>query len=94
MVENKFVPPAEWRTSTGEMADLLQKTDWSASLLGARDTWSPSLQLAVGIVLASAFPMALRWGPDFVVLYNDAYRPILGGSLAAKLRVMWEAPCV
>ena len=35
-------------------------------------------ELAVAMILASAFPMALRWGPDFVLIYNDAYGPILG----------------
>ena len=30
------------------------------------------------MVMGSALPMALRWGPDFVTIYNDAYRPILG----------------
>jgi PAS domain S-box-containing protein len=31
------------------------------------------------MVLASRFPMFLLWGPKRRLLYNDAYRPILGG---------------
>jgi hypothetical protein len=27
-----------------------------------------------------AIPMALRWGPQFVIIYNDGYLPILGAK--------------
>jgi len=60
------------------MSALVAAKDWSATPLGARSAWSPSLKMAVDIIMASGFPMALRWGPDFVLIYNDAYRPILG----------------
>jgi PAS domain S-box-containing protein len=78
MAESEFEPPPGWRSSSGEMTQLFDRIDWSATPIGARETWSPSLNLAVSMMLASAFPMALRWGADFVLLYNDAYRPILG----------------
>jgi hypothetical protein len=38
--------------------------DWSPTPLGPQDAWSPSLRLAVDMILATNFPMALRWGPD------------------------------
>ncbi len=60
------------------MPGLVAARDWSETPLGPRAGWSPSLQMAVDIVLASGFPMALRWGPEFILIYNDAYRPILG----------------
>jgi len=85
--------PGEWRTVSGEMIALVASTDWAASPLGGREDWSPSLRLAVDIILASAFPMALRWGPDFVLIYNDAYRPILGDkhpwALGRPAREAW-----
>jgi PAS domain S-box-containing protein len=78
MADVQFQPPPGWRTSSDGMAELVQTFDWSGTRLGAPDSWSPSLQLAFDIIMASAFPLALRWGPDFVLIYNDAYRPILG----------------
>ena len=63
---------------TDEMPEFVRTKDWSATKLGPREQWSPSLGMALEIVLASAFPMALRWGPDFVLLYNDGFRIILG----------------
>ncbi len=29
-------------------------------------------------MLANRFPMLLWWGPEYVPIYNDAYRPVLG----------------
>ena len=51
--------------------------DWSTTPLGAMDGWSPSLRLAVDMILATNFPMALRWGPQLCLIYNDAYMPSL-----------------
>jgi hypothetical protein len=55
----------------GEMAELTQAHDWSTTPLGAMATWPASLQIIVGIMMASGFPMAVRWGPDFVLIYNE-----------------------
>ena len=60
------------------MSALIRAKDWSRTRLGDPDHWSPSLTLVVNLVLASGFPMAVRWGSDFVMIYNDGYRPILG----------------
>jgi hypothetical protein len=47
----------------------------------------------VNVMLASGFPMAVRWGPDFVMNYNDGYRPILGDKhpwgLGLPFREVW-----
>ena len=89
-----FEPPPGWKMSTGPMSAFVDAHDWSATPLGARDAWSPSLKLATDIILASAFPMALRWGTDFVLVYNDAYRPILGDkhpwALGRPAREAWS----
>ena len=63
--------------ATGEMAERVRTLDWSKTPLGPSAAWSPALRLIVDIVLASNFPMALRWGPELVLIYNDAYAPAL-----------------
>jgi len=60
------------------MSALIRAKDWSKTSLGSPDSWPPSLSLIVSVTLASGFPMAVRWGPEFVMIYNDGYRPILG----------------
>ena len=94
MPDDAFESSTGWRSFKDGMAQRFQAMDWAATKLGATETWSPSLQLAVDIILASAFPMALRWGPDFVLLYNDGYRPFLGDkhpwALGRPAREAWS----
>ena len=62
----------------GEMIRLFSETDWSCTQLGPVSTWPQPLHTTVGIALASRFPIMLFWGQDLLVLYNDAFRPVLG----------------
>ena len=61
-----------------EMATRVAAFDWAATTLGPYEAWPQSLKVIVATILASQFPMAVRWGPDFVQIYNDGYRSILG----------------
>jgi PAS domain S-box-containing protein len=80
--------------SGNAMRALVDAKDWSTTPLGPRESWSPSLTLALDIVLASGFPMAMRWGPEFVLIYNDGYAPILGEkhpwALGLPARIAWS----
>lgn len=62
------------------MGKQIGATDFSNTALGNPDTWSDSLRLAVNIALNSGFPIAIYWGEDFNLLYNDSYAPILGNK--------------
>jgi PAS domain S-box-containing protein len=70
---------------TGEMADLVRAYDWSSTPLGAIDTWSIELLTIVNLTLCSPSPARTMWGPDFILIYNDAYRPIPGPRHPAAL---------
>jgi two-component sensor histidine kinase/PAS domain-containing protein len=75
------------------MSALIRAKDWSKTTLGDADHWPPSLTLVVDLLLAAGFPMAVRWGPDFIMIYNDGYRPILGDkhprALGLPFREVW-----
>lgn len=60
------------------MGALMRSTDWAATPLGSLKSWLQSLRTSLSICLSSRFPILLMWGTDLVMLYNDAYRPILG----------------
>ena len=62
----------------GEMARIMRSTDWSRTLLGPIEHWPSALRMMCKLLLVNRFPMLLWWGPQFLQLYNDAYRPILG----------------
>jgi two-component sensor histidine kinase len=85
--------PSTATSTKNEMACLIASKDWSTTALGGTNNWSPSLTLIVGIMTASGFPMAVRWGPEFILIYNDGYRAILADkhpwALGLPFRVVW-----
>jgi PAS domain S-box-containing protein len=62
----------------GQMGELMRSLDWSKTLVGAIETWSPALRMMVRILLVNRFPMILWWGAGYFQFYNDSYRPVLG----------------
>jgi signal transduction histidine kinase len=66
------------RAGGSEMGSLMRAVDWSKTALGSVEGWSRSLRMMVNFLLANRFPLLLWWGPDYISIYNDAYRPILG----------------
>lgn len=76
---------------TGAVARAMRESDWSASTLGHPGQWPQSLRSVVNLVVGSAFPMFVCWGPQLVMLYNDAYAAIMGERHPAALgRPFWE----
>ena len=67
------------RRST-EMHELVERTDWSKTPLGPTEDWPANLRSIVDLCLSSGFPMLVCWGPQLAMVYNDAYRAILGQS--------------
>jgi signal transduction histidine kinase len=64
----------------GEAGALMRSMDWTHSRLGPANQWPQSLRTAISICVGSRFPTALYWGPEFVMLYNDALRPMVGAN--------------
>jgi PAS domain S-box-containing protein len=63
---------------TGEMADRIRALDWSTTPLGPVERWSTEQITIVNLMLASPVAARSLWGPEFILLYNDAYIPMLG----------------
>jgi PAS domain S-box-containing protein len=70
---------------TGEMAERIVSFDWSTTPLGPIDAWPASLRGAVSLCLRSRFQLAIYWGPQLVLIYNDAERDVLGGMHPSAL---------
>ncbi len=64
---------------------MLEAVDWSRTELGDRATWSPALRGAVDLVAQTLFPATLLWGPDYTLVYNEAFIPIVAGKHPASL---------
>jgi PAS domain S-box-containing protein len=63
-----------------EVSALLRNQDWGHSPLGPVESWPQSLKTSISICLNSAFPILVWWGPELVMLYNDAYAPIISNK--------------
>ena len=62
----------------GNVGALMRTIDWSATPLGPPDSWPQSLVSILSICLSTRFPIAVYWGPQFILLYNDAWIPLEG----------------
>ena len=77
----------------GEMAARCRAVNWSATPLGPVADWPLALRLAVRTAMESPFPINLWCGEEKVLVYNDAYRVVLGSkhprALARPGREVW-----
>ncbi len=80
-------------TASAELAGLIRDYDWSSTALGPVDRWPASLKTTTDMLLMAKIPIALLWGPDGILIYNDAYAAFAGHRhpqlLGCKIREAW-----
>ncbi|MFC3574121.1 SpoIIE family protein phosphatase [Streptomyces yaanensis] len=64
----------------GPFGEVLAGIDWAATALGPTANWPHRLVENLRVVLTSELPLALFWGPRFVMLYNADYAEIIGSK--------------
>ena len=75
---------------------------WVQTPLGPIDGWDSAIRATVEVILASPVPMALAYGDEYTLVYNDAYADLMGtrhpaalGRPAAEIFAdLWTAPGV
>ena len=76
-----------------EMGERIFAHDWSESL-GPIESWPPHLKLATNIVLLLPSPAIVLWGPEFIQIYNDRFRHVMGrkhpNGLGQPVRESWQ----
>ncbi|MCG7400956.1 MULTISPECIES: ATP-binding protein [Caballeronia] len=75
----------------GETARAIRDYDWRATPLGPIDAWPQVLRSVVQMMLRNALPMAVLWGDEGTLLYNDAYAHFSGGRHPRILGMPIEA---
>jgi len=84
------VDPTAFLAGGGVAGALIARHDWEPTVLGAPKTWPASLKTVMAMVLRCPEPMAVLWGPDGVMIYNNAYAAFIGdahpGLLGSKVR--------
>lgn len=64
----------------GDCGRLLASVDWSMHQLGPREDWRPELTSILQIVMDARIPMFMLWGPEQIILYNDACAALYGSQ--------------
>jgi hypothetical protein len=74
----------------GELPPLIAAFDWSSTLVGPIELWPQSLKTITSFLLRSPVAMVLLWGPDGIMIYNNAYSTFAGrrhpNLLGSKVR--------
>jgi len=78
------VPGTTFR-SAASLEPAYRAVAWEQTPLGAPGGWSPELRTALALVLETRFPAALLWGPELVVLYNEAFVALIGDKHPSAL---------
>jgi PAS domain S-box-containing protein len=90
----KFDTPLAFFAGDTAMARLFRQHDWSVSSLGPPDEWPQSLRSVIQLMLGSAFPMFVAWGPRLAMVYNAGYAELLGikhpAALGQPLYEVWS----
>ena len=73
-------PSLSFLAGGGEMGARMRAIDWSNTPLGPVEAWPQSLRSTLSMLLPSKAQIILFWGPEFIVFYNDAYRPVFGAK--------------
>ncbi|WP_433716994.1 hypothetical protein ACQP2Y_23880 [Actinoplanes sp. CA-051413] len=71
--------------AAGTLRDAYRRVDWATTSLGPVTSWSPALLAALDLTLHTRAPVTLFWGPDHVLVYNEAYVPMIGDKHPAAL---------
>lgn len=89
---------ADWfdrATRGSECGDRARNFAWSLTPLGDPETWPSALRAAVQMCFSTRFPVLVTWGRELTMIYNDAYRTVLGSdlhpqALGAPVRIAWN----
>jgi serine phosphatase RsbU (regulator of sigma subunit) len=69
----------------GDLGRAYREADWEHSPLGPVGSWSPLLRQAVDLTLRTEFPATLLWGPQYALVYNQAYVEMIADKHPAAL---------
>jgi PAS domain-containing protein len=75
-VTDSRVDHLEFLQGGGAMGQRIRAFDWANHPMGEPQHWPGALRMAISLCLNSSFPTAIYWGPQYHVLYNDAWSVI------------------
>lgn len=77
----------------GQLGESIRNFDWSQTSIGPLSDWPQSLRTVTEMLLLSPVPIVLLWGPEGIMIYNDAYSSFAGARhpelLGSRVREGW-----
>ena len=93
-MSEKIYASAPFLAGGGEMGRRIRSYSWADTSLESPGTWPTALSTLVSVMLASNQAMFVVWGPEQLLLYNDAYSQILASkhpeALGRNFLDVWE----
>lgn len=94
---------ADWTSNhpdpnMSEHIKFARSVDWGQTMLGPMDTWPDALRIMSNFIMRDPNPSVLFWGEDVIMIYNEAYIPLLsdmhpgamGQSATVALADYWD----
>jgi PAS domain S-box-containing protein len=78
-------PALDFLSGGGGMGARVRAHDWAETPLGPPERWPGALKTLAGVMLGSNQPMFVAWGPERILVYNDAYAEILAAKHPSAL---------
>lgn len=93
-MSEKIYASAPFLAGGGEMGRRIRSYSWADTSSESPGTWPTALSTLVSVMLASNQAMFVVWGPEQLLLYNDAYSQILASkhpeALGRNFLDVWE----
>lgn len=73
--------------------NVIANIDWASTPLGPPNAWPALLKQSFNQILADSRPIAIYWGDQFTLVYNEAYSKLVGsnhpGMLGKTIQEAW-----
>ncbi|THV79850.1 hypothetical protein D6D29_06570 [Aureobasidium pullulans] len=93
------MPTFGWQDNESPHAQFIRSVDWSATAIGAPETWPQQLHQMIDLILLDPTPSAIMWGDSLTMVYNDGFvefagekhPKLMGGTPMVSYAEVWEA---
>ncbi|KAI4720335.1 hypothetical protein E4T48_03437 [Aureobasidium sp. EXF-10727] len=88
-----------WQSNESPHAQFIRSVDWSATAIGAPETWPHQLHQMIDLIMLDPTPSAIMWGDSLTMIYNDGFvefagekhPKLMGGTPLVSYAEVWEA---
>ncbi|CAO1295003.1 unnamed protein product [Diamesa hyperborea] len=70
----------DWLKGNDEIIKIIQSVDWKKTGIGPIKFWPQNFKSVLNLCLEALYPIGIYWGPEFVLFYNESWRPIAGNK--------------